>query len=110
MPDCIFCDIISGKTTTKIIYEDDLITVFNDIVPKADTHLLMVPKKHIPSLLQITEQDSATITHMMYKLPSLASRFGIDGFRTIINTGGKGRQHIYHLHIHLLAGDLLEYP
>ncbi len=106
MNDCIFCKIVSGDMDTRFIYEDEQVAVFPDIHPKATTHLLVTPKKHITSLNEITDQDSKLMAHMINVLPKIAHELGIKGFRTVINTGREGGQEIDHLHFHLLAGSL----
>jgi len=108
MNDCLFCKIIAADIPADIVYQDDKILVFKDINPKADTHLLMIPKQHIESLNELTTTDNDLIAYMMLKLPELARQQGLtDGFRTIINTGKGGGQEVFHLHIHLLGGNNL---
>jgi len=108
MNDCLFCKIIAADIPADIVYQDDKILVFKDINPKADVHLLMIPKQHIESLNELTTTDNDLIAYMMLKLPELAQQQGLtDGFRTIINTGKGGGQEVFHLHIHLLGGNSL---
>ncbi|MBC8519743.1 MAG: histidine triad nucleotide-binding protein [Gammaproteobacteria bacterium] len=103
--DCLFCKMVSGEVPADIVYEDDEIMVFRDIYPKADVHLLMIPKRHTESLATLTAEDDALTSKMVRLLPELAHTQGLDGgFRTIINTGADGGQVIFHLHIHLLGG------
>lgn len=105
MSDCLFCKIVAGEIPSDKVYEDDLIYVFKDINPKAAVHLLAIPKIHIESLEQLTDEHQSLIGHIMLRLPELASSQGLDdGFRTIINTGPGGGQEVGHLHIHLLGG------
>ncbi|MCK5647446.1 MAG: histidine triad nucleotide-binding protein [Gammaproteobacteria bacterium] len=105
MSDCLFCKIIAGDIPADIVYQDDKILVFKDINPKADVHLLMIPKFHIESLVQLNESHNDLMAYMMLKLPELANDQGLSGgFRTIINTGKEGGQIVFHLHIHLLGG------
>ncbi|MCK5696681.1 MAG: histidine triad nucleotide-binding protein [Gammaproteobacteria bacterium] len=105
MSDCLFCKIIDGDIPADIVYQDDKILVFKDIDPKAEVHLLMIPKQHIESLAQLNESHHDLIAYMMLKLPDLAQQYGLsEGFRTIINTGKGGGQEVFHLHIHLLGG------
>lgn len=105
MTDCLFCKIIAGDIPSSNVYEDDQIFVFKDINPKAAVHLLVIPKIHIDSLDELSDQHQSLITHIMFKLPELARSQGLDdGFRTIINTGPGGGQEVGHLHIHLLGG------
>ncbi|MCN4144255.1 MAG: histidine triad nucleotide-binding protein [Thiohalomonas sp.] len=105
MSDCLFCKIIAGEIPADIVYEDDKILVFKDIYPKADVHLLMVPKLHIESLAKLDQSHNDLMGYMMLILPGLANDQGLTGaFRTIINTGKGSGQIIFHLHIHLLGG------
>ncbi len=108
MSECLFCKIVAGEIPGDIVYEDDKMVVFKDIAPKADVHLLAVPREHIESLNELNESHDELIAYMMRKLPELAREQGLDsGFRTIINTGPGGGQVVFHLHIHLLGGPRL---
>lgn len=104
MNDCIFCKIVNDEIPSNKVYEDDKILVFEDIAPKAPVHLLMIPKKHIHSLAEVTEDDSELMGYMMTKVPQVAKDAGLKGFRTIINTGKDGGQIVFHIHIHILGG------
>lgn len=105
MSDCLFCKIIAGDIPADIVYQDDKILMFRDINPKADVHLLMIPKVHIESLAELTQSHHDLIAYMMLKLTEIAHDQGLsDGFRTIINTGKESGQEVFHLHIHLLSG------
>ncbi len=105
MTDCLFCKIVSGDIPAQLLYQDDKVVVFKDIAPKADVHLLLIPRKHITSLDSLKEDDDVLIAHMLRLLPVLAREHGLDsGFRTIINTGKGGGQEVMHLHIHLMGG------
>ena len=106
MNDCIFCKIVAGEMDTKFIYEDELVVVFPDIRPKADTHLLVTSKKHIPSLNALTDSDIKLMGHMVRLLPEVAKQLDIRSFRTIVNTGRESGQEVDHLHFHLLSGNL----
>lgn len=108
MNDCLFCRIIAGEIPSDTVYEDDRIMVFRDINPKADVHLLVVPREHIAGLDALTEGQDDLMGYMLRKLPELARVEGLeDGFRTIINTGPGGGQLVFHLHMHLLGGNSL---
>jgi len=104
--DCIFCRIVAGKVPSEIRYQDEEVIAFRDINPKAPIHLLIVSKKHIPSLLQITQAESPLIGHMVTVANELAKKEGISekGYRLIINCGKEGGQLVPHLHMHFLAG------
>ena len=105
MSDCLFCKILAGEIPSDKVYEDDKVYVFKDIYPKADVHLLMIPREHVDSLNELDESHDALMAHMMRLLPKLAKEQGLDtGYRTIINTGPGGGQEVFHLHIHLMGG------
>lgn len=104
--DCIFCKIVTGEVPSNKVYEDDEMLVFKDIHPQTPVHLLVIPKKHISSLADITEEDYGLLGRMMGMAHLFAAKAGsTNGFRTIVNTGEVGRQDVYHLHIHVLGGD-----
>ena len=108
MSDCLFCKIVAGDIPADKVYEDEQVIVFKDIYPKADVHLLVIPREHVASLNEVSEAHDAVMAHMLRLLPKIAKQQGLDtGFRTIINTGPGGGQEIYHLHIHLLGGPRL---
>ena len=105
MSDCLFCKIVAGEIPGDRVYEDDKVIAFNDINPKAEVHLLVIPREHIASLNELTPEHDALMAHMMRVIPQLAKSQGLDeGFRTIINTGKGGGQIIFHLHMHLMGG------
>jgi len=100
---CLFCDIASGKIPTPFIYEDKDIVVIKDKYPKSAVHLLVIPKRHIENLLFVTAKHQALLGQMMLLLKDLAKAQGIDSFKTVVNTGEKSGQEIFHLHLHLLG-------
>ncbi|MGX5172797.1 histidine triad nucleotide-binding protein [Aliikangiella sp. IMCC44653] len=105
MSDCLFCKIDQGEIPSDIIYQDENVFVIKDIAPKAETHLLVIPHKHIASLNDLLPEDKQLMGEIMLLLPQIAKNAGLDqGFRTIINTGAGGGQEIFHIHIHLLGG------
>lgn len=103
---CVFCDVAQGKVPSKIIYQDELVTAFWDIKPIAPIHFLIVPNKHIHSLNEITPEDGPILAHIMFVARDLAKEHGVDedGYRLITNIGKNGRQTVFHLHFHLIAG------
>lgn len=108
MSDCIFCRIVAGEIPAARVFEDEQVIVFRDINPKAEVHLLMVPRQHVASLNELTPAHDGLMAHMMRLLPQLALQQGLaQGFRTIINTGKGGGQEVFHLHVHLLGGKSL---
>lgn len=108
MNDCLFCKIATGEIPGDLVYEDDKVVAFKDINPKAEVHLLVIPRDHIDSLNELTPEHDAVMAHMMRVIPQLAKSQGLmNGFRTIINTGKGGGQIIFHLHAHLMGGENL---
>lgn len=107
MQDCLFCKMSAKQIDTQPVYQDDDVFVIHDIAPKAKTHLLVIPHKHIVSLNELTEADHQLMGKIMLLLPKIAEKQGLPGFRTIINTGKAGGQEIFHLHFHLLGGNKL---
>ncbi|CAK0779194.1 Protein HitA [Gammaproteobacteria bacterium] len=104
MNDCLFCRIIAGTLPAQRIYEDEQVVIIPDKFPKAEVHLLVLPRLHIPSLREITPEHDGLMAHIMRLLPRIALDNGLaDGFRTVIHTGSGGGQEIFHLHIHLMG-------
>lgn len=102
---CLFCKMVAGEVPADVVYEDEEMLVFKDLYPKAEVHLLMIPKQHTRNLTTLTEAEDAIIARMMRKLPEIAREQGLDeGFRVIINNEAGGGQVIFHLHAHLLGG------
>jgi len=112
MSDCIFCKIAKGEIPCNKIHEDSEMLAFNDIRPQAPVHVLLIPKKHIKSLLCLEEEDVALIGRLMFKARELAENLGCKdkGARFVINAGQHGGQTVDHLHIHILGGRSLGWP
>ena len=109
MEDCIFCKIIKGEIPSDKVYEDEEILAFKDINPAAPIHILVIPKKHIPSLVELEQGDEEIIGKIYRIINKIAKEQGIDnkGFRVIVNCGKDGGQEVNHLHFHLLGGKQL---
>ncbi|MEC5205898.1 MULTISPECIES: HIT domain-containing protein [Vogesella] len=102
MSDCIFCKIAKGEIPAKKAYEDDDVVVFHDINPKADVHLLLIPKLHVESLAQCDIRHQQILGKLLLLAPVLAAEHGLaQGFKTAINTGVGGGQEVFHLHVHV---------
>lgn len=108
--DCIFCKIGSGEVPSKKIFEDDLCVAFYDIAPAAPVHVLVIPKKHINSILEA--DDEGLLGHLLAVARDVARAEGLSegGFRLVINTGRDGGQSVNHLHIHVIGGRSLAWP
>ena len=104
--DCVFCQIAAGKIPGDILYLDKEVVAFRDVSPQAPTHLLIIPRKHIPSLLHLPDAETPLIGHMVKVANQLAREQGVSesGYRLVINCGEEGGQVVPHLHLHLLAG------
>ena len=109
MKDCLFCKIINGEIPSNKVYEDEEILAFYDINPAAPIHILVIPKKHISSLAEITEEDEKIIGKIYGVINKIADEKGFkeDGYRVIVNCGKDGGQEVMHLHFHILAGTKL---
>jgi histidine triad (HIT) family protein len=112
MSDCLFCKIIDRKVPASIVYEDDRVIAFNDINPQAPTHVLVVPKRHITSLNELTLADDAMIGEVVRRAATIAKERGIDvgGFRGVFNTNKDGGQTVFHIHLHLIGGRTMTWP
>ena len=110
--DCLFCSIIKGEIPSTKIYEDDLVYVLADIAPQAPVHMVMVPKAHIASANELTEENAAVVGHIFAVAAKLAKEQGFaeNGYRIVNNCGEDGGQTVGHLHFHLLAGRNLGWP
>ena len=109
MEDCVFCKIIKGEIPSEKVYEDEEIIAFKDIQPATPIHILVIPKKHIETLLEVKEEDSYLISNIYQVINKIAKDIGIDktGFRVIANCGKDSGQEVMHIHFHLLAGKKL---
>lgn len=111
MPACIFCEIVAGRAPAQIVYQDELITAFQDAHPQAPVHILVVPNRHIVSCADLTPDDEKVMGHLMVKMASLAVQAGVaGGFRLVCNSGRPAGQSVYHLHFHLLGGRTFRWP
>lgn len=112
MSDCIFCMIIGGQIPSAKVAETDDFFAFRDISPQAPQHILVVPKRHIERLDQITESDSAMMGRIMLGISRLAHDLGMDnaGYRVVVNNGETAGQSVWHLHFHLMSGRSFQWP
>lgn len=104
-PNCIFCKIVAGQIPSKKVYEDEHILAFHDINPWAPVHILLIPKLHIPSMVELQPEHGELMGRMAVLVPRLMKELGVtNGFRTVTNTGHDGGQEVYHLHMHAMGG------
>lgn len=112
MTDCLFCGIINGKIPSDLIYEDKEMIAFKDINPQAPTHILIVPRRHIQSLSEMTEADKGLTGNLLFAARKIAQDQGIsnEGYRVVVNNGQNGGQTVFHLHLHLMGGRPMAWP
>ncbi len=112
MDDCIFCRITERKIPAKIVYEDAAAVAIEDLHPQAPTHLLVMPRKHIASLTDVSPEDEILVGRLFAIAAQLARKRGLDsnGYRTVVNNGPWGGQTVFHLHVHLMGGRVFHWP
>jgi len=110
MSDCLFCKIAAGEIPCNKVYEDEDFLAFHDIHPKAPTHVLVIPKFHLPTLADAGEQDTALLGLMMDTVRKVADELGLAaGYRVILNVREGGGQEVFHIHAHILGGKKLPF-
>lgn len=111
MADCIFCSIANKEIPSKVVYEDDQILCFHDLEPQAPVHVLIIPKKHIPSLDDVSGEDQQLMGHILVKVKEIAEILGLEnGYRLVNNCGEDGFQTVKHIHFHLLGKRKMTWP
>jgi len=112
MPECLFCRIIDREIDASIVYEDEHIVAFNDINPQAPTHVLVVPRRHIGSLNELSPDDDALVGEIVRRAAAIAKQRGISsgGYRAVFNTNRDAGQTVFHIHLHLLGGRTMHWP
>ncbi len=109
MADCLFCRIVAGEIPAQLVYEDDHAVAFRDINPQAPVHVLVIPRKHIPSIASLDGQECG---HQMAAIRNVAEQQGVadSGYRVVTNHGPDAQQSVFHLHWHVLGGRALGWP
>jgi histidine triad (HIT) family protein len=110
MSDCLFCKIAAGEIPSKKVYEDALCYAFHDIAPQAPTHFLVIPKAHLSSVSDVTEENCAVVGHIFAVIARLAKELGLDSYRVVSNIGEQAGQSVPHLHFHVLSGRDMTWP
>lgn len=108
--DCIFCKILDGQIPSEKVYEDEQVYAFKDINPASPSHVLVIPRKHIPSLKEAEAADKEILGELLYRAKEIAKDLGLENFRTIINTGEDAGQTVFHIHVHILGGRSFNWP
>ena len=106
--DCLFCKIVAGEIPSTKVYEDARVLAFRDIAPMAPTHILVIPKEHIPSVNGVNEENADVVAHIFTVIPKIAEAEGLtNGYRVVSNCGADAGQTVHHLHFHILGGKTL---
>jgi histidine triad (HIT) family protein len=110
--DCIFCKVVAGEIPTEFLYEDESVVAFNDIKPHAPHHMLIVPRKHIATINDLTEEDNVLVGQMFQTAKHLAKKLGVaeEGYRLVMNCNEGAGQTVFHIHLHFLSGRPLHWP
>ncbi len=109
--DCIFCRILAGDLPAKKVFEDERMLAIEDLNPKAPTHLLLIPREHVPGLAEAEAQHDALLGYLQRMAAQLARQRGLTGgYRTVLNVGPDAGQSVFHLHVHLLGGRAMNWP
>ena len=109
---CLFCRIVTGEVPARLAYEDDEVIAFHDVAPRSPTHVLIIPRRHIASVAELTDADAPLVGRMVAVANEVARREGIaeQGYRLVSNVGPWGGQTVYHLHLHLMGGRPFTWP
>ena len=112
MTDCLFCKMVSGEIAPDTVYENDDVLAFRDLNPQAPTHVLVIPKQHIATINDLDADSSALVGKMMLAAASIAQQEGFaeQGYRTVMNCNAHGGQTVFHLHLHVLGGRVMNWP
>ena len=112
MADCLFCKIANGETPGDVVYQDDQLVAFNDVNPQAPAHVLIIPRRHIGTLNDLSESDEQTVGALVRRAALIAKELGHDGagYRTVFNCNRAAGQTVFHVHLHLLAGRSMTWP
>ncbi len=109
--DCVFCKIMKGEIPSEKLYENDEMFIIRDIEPKAAKHYLMIPKRHYKSISEMTDEDGVAFARSLKKISDLTDKLGLqNGYRLVINQGDDAGQTVPHMHVHILAGQPLDFP
>ena len=112
MSDCLFCKIVAGEIPCDKVFENELLIAFRDISPVSPTHILIIPKKHISSLNELSEEDRFLAGEILLSAKKIAKseKINLSGYRTVFNTNDDGGQTVFHIHMHLIGGRKMDWP
>ena len=110
MSDCLFCKIAEGQIPSNKVYEDEVCFAFHDIDPQAPTHFLVIPKAHIGSVAEVTEDNAAVVAHIFAVIAKVTKELGVESYRIVSNIGAQAGQSVFHLHFPVLGGRDMTWP
>lgn len=112
MADCLFCKVVAGQVPATLVFENDHVVAFKDITPRAPTHVLIVPRRHIATLNELSPEDDALVGEMVRAAAAIAKEQGLSerGYRTVFNCNAEAGQTVFHIHLHLLGGRPMTWP
>jgi histidine triad (HIT) family protein len=108
--DCLFCRIAAGEIPADVVFEDEKVMVFRDINPRAPTHVLAIPRRHLDSAADLADADADLLAALFSALRQVAEEAGLEGYRIVTNVGAESGQSVFHLHFHLLGGRAMSWP
>jgi histidine triad (HIT) family protein len=110
--ECVFCRIVAGQAPARIVYEDARVIAVEDINPQAPVHVLVIPRRHVPTLNDLVESDDGLVGEMVRRAADIARARGVaeSGYRTVLNCNRGAGQSVYHIHLHVLGGRRLSWP
>lgn len=111
-PDCVFCRIVAGDIPATVVHQDEHTVAFRDLEPQAPTHVVIVPRRHVPTVAALVEEAPAEVAAVVGAVAAVARHEGIDegGYRTVFNTGADAHQTVLHAHVHVLGGRVMGWP
>jgi len=112
MDDCLFCRIVAGEVPAQVVYSDDELLAFRDIQPQAPVHVLVIPRKHIPTFGDLSDEDEVLVGRIARAAARIAEQEGVSksGYRSVVNAGPDANQSVPHLHLHVLGGRPMSWP
>ncbi len=110
MPDCLFCRVLKKEIPSQAVYEDETVYAFHDINPKAPTHVLIIPKKHVEGVAELAPEDENLAGRLILQAKRIADSLGLKSYRLVFNSGPEAGQSVFHLHLHLLGGRRMSWP
>lgn len=109
-PDCLFCRIVAGETSADVVAESEHALAFRDISPQAPTHVLVIPRRHAANAAALAEASAVEMADAWHLVERVAEQEGLDGYRTVTNTGRAAQQSVFHMHLHVIGGRPLSWP